>query len=215
MQTNAQEDRSLARESEGCYADVSKLADQETMEAMKASIITKIKEVHVDVKREVGEAAGLLKKEISDFREEMNEKLSVIDTDLKEMAQRIEETERRVSEMEELCMDVKEVLFHTLELQEHLRARLIDLEARSRRNNVHIYGIPEGAEGNNILEFTDNFIKTELGLPDTPLGIQRCHHLLGPKPLQESNPRSVVIGFLEFKTRACPPVRIDKKRHSV
>lgn len=57
------------------------------------------------------------------------------------------------------------------------------------------------------MEFIDNFIKTELGLPDTPLGIQRCHRLLGPKPPQELNPRSVVICFLEFKTKL-----MDNKR---
>lgn len=69
--------------------------------------------------------------ELSKLREEMNEKLSVINTDLKEMAQRIEETGRRMSEMEEFGMDVKDMLSHTLKLQEHLRAQLIDLEARS------------------------------------------------------------------------------------
>ena len=37
--------------------------------------------------------------------------------------------------------------------------KLTDLEACSRRNNVRIYGIPEGTEGNNIQQFIENFIK--------------------------------------------------------
>lgn len=77
--------------------------------------------------------------------------------------------------MEEISTDVKEMLSHTLELQEHIQTQLEDLEARSRRNNIRIHGILEGSEGENITDFIEGFIKTELALPDAPLGIQRCH----------------------------------------
>lgn len=186
---------------EDCNAGFSKQADHETMAAMKASIIAEIKGARMDVKKEVGEATGQLKRELPDFREELNEKLSVIDTYLKEMGQRIEKTERRVSKMEAFGADVKDVLPHTLELQEHLQAWLIDLEARSRRNNMRIHSIHKGAEGNNMQEFIYSFIKAELALPDIQLRIQRCHHSLCPKPLHESNLRCVVRCFLEFKTK--------------
>lgn len=36
---------------------------------------------------------------------------------------------------------------------------------------------------------------------DIMLGIQRCHRSLGPKPPPNSNPRSIVIHFLEYTTK--------------
>lgn len=44
-----------------------------------------------------------------------------------------------------------------------------DLEARSRRNNLRIVGIKEGAEGNHQTEFIATLIKDSLRLDDMPL----------------------------------------------
>lgn len=202
-QSNPEEDVLPSCESEDCIVGANKLTHHDSLEAMKVSIIAEIKEVRTDVKKELSEATGQIKKELSDFRDETNQTLSVINIDLKEMAGRIEEAERRVSEMEECNADIKEVLSHISELQEHLQSQLKDLEARSRRNNIRIHGLLEGVEGDDILGFIEGFIKTELALPDpdASLGIQRCHRSLGPKPPQDSSPRSVVIYFLEFKTK--------------
>ncbi len=99
-------------------------------------------------------------------------------------------------------MDLKDVLSQSLKTQEKLQQKLTDLEARSRRNNIGIYGIPEGAEENNIQQFVANIIKQELQpLNGAELGIQRCHRALGPKPPKEAQPRSVVVYFQEFKTK--------------
>ena len=80
--------------------------------------------------------------------------------------------------------------------------KLTDLEACSRRNNIRIYGISEGAEENNIQQFINNIITKELQpLADLELEIQKCHRALGPKPPKEALPRSVVVYFQEFKTK--------------
>lgn len=52
-----------------------------------------------------------------------------------------------------------------------------------------------------MLKFTENFIKKDLTLLDTNLGIRRCHHSLGPKLPLGSNTRCVMIHFLEYKTK--------------
>lgn len=173
----------------------------DNMEAMKVSIITEIQKVRMDITKELSEATGQLKRELTDFRGEMNHRLGAIETDIKDVTNRVEEAEHRVTEMEAFSADVREVLSHTLELQENLQAQLEDLEARSRRNNLRIHGIEEGAEKEDINGFVENFIKTELALPDTPLGIQRCHRSFAVKPPQSANPRSIVLCFLEFKTK--------------
>ena len=113
---------------------------------------------------------------------------------------RVEEAEQRVSDMEDWSAGAKDVIFQALAAQESIQAKLTDLESRARRNNMRIYGIPEDIEGDSVQQF-ENFIKTELSLTDTELGIQRCHRALGPKPPQNANPRSVVIYFLEYRIK--------------
>uniref|UniRef100_A0A1A8EN60 Uncharacterized protein n=1 Tax=Nothobranchius korthausae TaxID=1143690 RepID=A0A1A8EN60_9TELE len=99
--------------------------------------------------------------------------------------------------MEKFAADAKDVLGYTLQLQEDLQSRISNLEACLRRNNIRIHGIAEGEEGDNMSEFIEIFMKKELSLMDSNLGIQRCHRSLGPKPPLGANPRSIVIYFLE------------------
>ncbi|KAK1897326.1 LINE-1 retrotransposable element ORF1 protein [Dissostichus eleginoides] len=142
-----------------------------------------------------------MKKELGEFREDVNRQLNEIAMDLKTTVCRVEEAEQRVSDMEDWSAGAKDVICQALAAQESIQAKLTDLESRARRNNMRIYGIPEDIEGDSVQQFIENFIKTELSLTDTELGIQRCHRALGPKPPQNANPRSVLIYFLEYRIK--------------
>lgn len=111
----------------------------------------------------------------------------------------MEEAER-VADMEDWSAVAKDTLCQALRNQESIQAKLTDQEARSQRNNIQLYGIPEDAKGDNIQELIESFFKTELSLPDFELGIRRCDRALGLEPPENANPRSVVICFLEYKT---------------
>ena len=201
LQQNLKMDDKPSNENEDASNEASNLAGHIAMEAIQANIISEIQGIRSDMKKELGETVGLLKKELVDFRIEVNQKLNSIGSNLKEVTGRVEETERRVAEMEEWSTEAKQVLSHVLELQENTQAQLTELEARSRRNNIRIHGIAEGAEGDNMEEFLEKFITTELSPLNTTLDLQRCHRSLGPKPPQGSNPRSIVVCFQEYKTK--------------
>lgn len=85
-----------------------------------------------------------------------------------------------------------------------MKARLVDLEARSRQNNIRIHGVQEGAEGDNLCKFLD--------VPDSALAIQWCHRSLGVKPLQGANLRSMVVYFLQFKMKELVLRSVWKKK---
>lgn len=133
------------------------------------------------MKKELTENNGQLKSEHGAFRGEVSLKLNNITNDLKNITDQVEQAEQRLAEVEEWSTEAKELLIHTLEVQDTLQEKLTDLEVHSCRNNIRIHGIPEDAEGENIQDFITNFLKTELHLPDTSLGIQRCHRSLGTK----------------------------------
>ncbi|KAJ1138932.1 hypothetical protein NDU88_005311 [Pleurodeles waltl] len=59
-----------------------------------------------------------------------------------------------------------------------LRSKLIDLEDRSRRDNVRFFGFPERIEGPNIQAFLHKILPALTGLNfDPPLEFQRAHRL--------------------------------------
>lgn len=47
-----------------------------------------------------------------------------------------------------------------------MRKQTVDLESRSRQNNMRIYGAPEGKEGKLVHDFVSTLIKTHIKLPE-------------------------------------------------
>lgn len=142
-----------------------------------------------------------MKEELGNFKEEVNQKLSEIGAELKNTESRMDEVETQVVQVEEWTVDARDVLLQAVKKQEHILSELTHLETRSRRNNLCIFGIPEGEEGNNACEFLEKCIKTELQLPDSDLKIQRCHRSLGPKLPTQAALRSMIACFLVCRTK--------------
>ena len=66
-----------------------------------------------------------------------------------------------------------------------LQAKVVDLEGRSRRNNIHIVGLPESVEGSRPTEFFAGLLvegMEENVLPSTP---DRAHRALTARPKPE------------------------------
>lgn len=101
--------------------------------------------------------------------------------------------------METFGGEVKEVLTRMQKAQLRLQSKITELEGHSRRNNIRIYGIREGAKGTSMTGFVENLIKTNLGASNVidvdDLGIERAHRALGAKPLETAPPRSTVVRF--------------------
>lgn len=181
---------------------------QITMAALQASIEAIREEImtsHTDMKKHFSDAwetvRGDMKQEFGNFKEEMNKKLDEVGANVKNIEKRVEEIEQRVGEVEEWSTSAREVLLQTVEEQQRMLAKLTDLEARSRRNNLRIFGIPEGQESDNPTKYVEKLFKTELDLQDLELGIQRCHRSLGQRPPSHAPPRSMIVCFLEYSIK--------------
>lgn len=140
-----------------------------------------------------------IKEDLNNLKAEMNQKLQDAIVDIRNHATRLTEAEQRVNELETVNVDLRDALIHCLDQQKTLQTKVTDLEGRSRRNNLRIYGIKEDAEGNDMMAFINNFIKKELALPeDEELQIQRAHRSLGPKPQDIAIARSIVVNFQRY-----------------
>lgn len=118
-----------------------------------------------------------MRKELNEFRGEINQKLEEATSELQATIARVAKAEQLITNIEEWDTAVNEALIQALENQEALQAKPTDLEARSRRNNLRIYGVPEESEGSNLLEFVTKLIKSEFRLPlaDSPQSLPEAH----------------------------------------
>lgn len=143
--------------------------------------------------------------ELRGFRQENKEQLTTIKEEIRKANVRISEVEERLENTEERTQNVEDVLAELLKIHERMDDKLMDMESRSRRENVRIYGVPEDSEkdSESMIEFVRTLLKEGLGLDDTEthLQIERAHRSLGPQPPKDAPPRSIVVRFLSFKLK--------------
>ena len=141
--------------------------------------------------------------EIREFRRDSRTQLSDIKQELKRANDRLDEVEGRIDDTEAVLQATSALVKRLTKRQASLEARLIDQEARARRDNLRIYGIPEEKEGSDMAGFLDNLLKTSLDFPpDGDLKIERAHRALAPKPTgPQAKPRSIVVRFGSWRTK--------------
>ncbi|KAK1891150.1 IQ domain containing protein E [Dissostichus eleginoides] len=112
---------------------------------------------------------SLILKEQREFRKDSSQQLNGIKEDINKINKRMEEAEERI--------DAAETRIHSWE-EVQTEVKLTDLEGRTRRENVRIYGVKEGAEAmstsvigllvyNSAEEATADMVKR--GIPVTVL----------------------------------------------
>ncbi|XP_022625466.1 LINE-1 type transposase domain-containing protein 1 [Seriola dumerili] len=86
----------------------------------------------------------------------------------------------------------------TTQMNEKLQLAVEDLVSRSKRQNLRVIGIPEGAEGTDTRLFMTTLFKDVIGdtPPDTSFELDRAHRSLGPKPAQGSRP--ILVRFHRY-----------------
>lgn len=99
---------------------------------------------------------------------------------------------------------MEEAAVEMLKLHEKLEDKLTDLESRSRRDNIRIYGVCEGAEKDftTMTSFIEKLLREGLQLSEEEmpdLHIERAHRSLGTQPPTGAPPRSIIVKFGSFK----------------
>ncbi|KAK9533243.1 hypothetical protein VZT92_008377 [Zoarces viviparus] len=142
--------------------------------------------------------------EIRDFRKDTKHQLNDISSELANVNQKIAEAETRIESVEDRVQNLEQVLGKMIRVMDQQENKLLDQEGRSRRENLRIYNVPEGAEGSSMVEFVEKLICDTLEIPPTTdLGIERAHRALAPKPTgdREDKSRSIIIRFHRYKIK--------------
>uniref|UniRef100_A0A8C7YNH5 L1 transposable element RRM domain-containing protein n=1 Tax=Oryzias sinensis TaxID=183150 RepID=A0A8C7YNH5_9TELE len=154
------------------------------------------------LKFELKEDNDSIRKDINSSRQEMRSKLDNISKEMQGLTERVDEAETRVGQVEEVSTELTRTLLQLIKRQRITQTKLTDLESRSRRNNIRLFGVEEGAEEKSVLQFITDLIRRELLLPsDLDLKIQRAHRTPTRKPGPNAPPRPIIINFQEFTTK--------------
>lgn len=156
----------------------------------------------------VGEAPSLqattlatVLEELRDFRKDFQNFKSELTT----ITQKMTEAETRIENVEDRVQCVEQVLTKMIKIMSEQENKLLDQESRSRRVNLRLYNVREGAENEmSMADFVEKLLRDSLDIPlSTSLGIERAHRALGPKPSGkgEEKPRSIIIRFARFITK--------------
>ena len=101
-----------------------------------------------------------------------------------------------MSELENICSGLRES-------NSKLTAKVVDLEGRSRRQNLRVLGLPEGTESGLPTEFFSKFLCEVFGsetLPSPP-EIDRAHRIPTSKPASGQRPRPVILRLHRYQVK--------------
>ncbi|KAJ1198721.1 hypothetical protein NDU88_002560 [Pleurodeles waltl] len=99
-----------------------------------------------------------------------------------------------------------------------LRRKLMDLEDRSRRDNVRFIGFPENMEGKDLHRFLRDTLPRLTGIPfEPPLEFQRAHRLGPWRTSTDDRPRPIIACLLRHtqarlliqRARTQGPLQLD------
>ncbi len=122
--------------------------------------------------------------------------------DITDCVERVTEVETRISTTED-NVTLLQIKVQVLENKnKDLEGKLLDLETRSRRSNLRLVNLPEGAEGEDTCAFLENWLPDVLDLPlgCTKLMVERAHRIR-PRAHNSPSPRMLIMKFLSFRDK--------------
>lgn len=149
-----------------------------------------------------------LRRENGDAFQDTKQSLNRLETSVGEIKQQMEKldkrlttVEHRVSNAEDRSIRHERALGYLLRREARLTAKQDDMENRLRRNNIRVYGIPEEAEGKEMVPFMVEFFRTTLTLKDdVEIKLERALRAMA-KPKTKASTRSIIVRFLDFSVK--------------
>ena len=130
------------------------------------------------------------------------EKLFCLDTKVDKLSAQVSDNKKKLMDLEEKVEENTKSLASTEEKMAKMEAVLEDHANRLRRNNVVIYGVPEGAEGEDCIVFVKKLFVDHMDMPEAEdWEIERAHRSPTGPPQTGKNSRCIHIKFLRYQDR--------------
>lgn len=133
-----------------------------------------------------------LRQEVASIRQELHTTVSSLQSASSQNTKRIDDLEQAANEWSSSVMSLETTVERLQSEVCNLKKKCLDLEGRSRRQNIRLIGIEEGREGGNPRQFCATALKEILDLQDAPR-LDRGHRSLAPKPRDGERPRPFIV----------------------
>ncbi|KAJ1092833.1 hypothetical protein NDU88_005943 [Pleurodeles waltl] len=172
----------------------------------------------------------LILQEIKDSRQAIENRLgsitaelSILRDDQNRLSGRIQKTESNIAEILPTHTENRTAIELLQQQVQALQKRAEDAEGRSRRNNIHIQGIPEGKEGKNPTQYVEEWLKS---IAEDRLSVhfvvERAHRIPSRKPPPGAPAHPLIARILNFRdrdtilqiARELDPIIVDSARIS-
>ncbi|KAF7696901.1 hypothetical protein HF521_005319 [Silurus meridionalis] len=180
---------------------VSQAASKADIDSLKSELLSSLKSEIIEVfkselralERTLGNDLLTIKSELQVVKAQLSSDKVANEAAVRELRGTVTGMERSLS----VCTDDIAVMqrdIHRLTAEYNkLETKCEDLEARSRRNNVRIIGVPEGPNSSTTANVAV-LLKEALSLEKEPL-LDRSHRTLQPVPKPGERPRAIVARF--------------------
>lgn len=155
--------------------------------------ITQIKDdICASIDARIQTVCAELRAELASAKEEIQTSITALEGATASQGKTIKELENSVSLHSDDVTTLQRQVARLNSEMEKLTGKCEDLEGRSRRHNIRIIGIPEGAEGSTPRDFIAGLLQDVLSLDEKPL-IDRAHRTLRRRPDPQEPPRPFVL----------------------
>lgn len=143
---------------------------------------------------------------VTEFRTsfgQLDSKLEQLGLTVDDHGQRLSSLELATEDLSQRVMDLENLSATLRSDNTKLMAKVVDLEGRSRRQNIRILGLPESTESGRPVDFFSGLLREVFGdktLPSPP-DIDRAHRTLNAKPAPGQRPRPVIIRLHRYQTK--------------
>lgn len=137
------------------------------------------------------ENLSIIKTELRAVKSELSDSITNIQSDVCALKGTVGEIETSLSTCTDDIVTLQTKVEHLTTELTRLDNKCEDLEARSRRNNIRLVGIPEDFSTSPTATAISSLLKEALKLEKEPL-VDRAHRTLQPKPKPGERPRPIV-----------------------
>lgn len=163
------------------------------------------------------ESPSVLSSELKQMMQEMRQGFTTIAEKMDDMSmrmdafvhklegheERLNEAEQRISNTEDRTTQLQSQVAHMDKLLKVIASKNEDLEARSRRNNICVIGIPESTNTGKMEDFVEKLLTATIGADalSSQFIVERAHRSLAPRPPPGAAPRPIIARLLNYRDR--------------
>ncbi|KAK7882515.1 hypothetical protein WMY93_028689 [Mugilogobius chulae] len=193
-------------------AEDASLEDTASSSACSPEQESELSLVKKDIITAIHELKGELKGEFTGRCDEILKAVDEAKTEISNCTERIAQAETRISTVEDDYATLADMVEKLEKRNKALESKVVDMETRSRLNNVRLVNMPEGAESNDPCSFLESWLPDALDMAPlrTPIVLERAHRI-GPKRSAEEPPRALIMKFQNYRQKVAVMSAARKK----